>query len=81
MDKDIKHEPHSKPFTCNKNEYLKIGFTINREGLAVDRYVASISIGEFSAKRECTNTHQAYNIMIEVKIKLLQLRFRVYKTE
>jgi hypothetical protein len=34
------------------------------------------------AKQECTNTtHQTYNTMIKVKVKLLQLRFKVYKME
>jgi hypothetical protein len=37
--------------------------------------------GAISAKRGCTNTtHQAYNTMIRVKVKLLQLWFKVYKT-
>jgi hypothetical protein len=43
-------------------------------------FTASRSIGGFSAKRECTNTHQAYKTMIKVEVKLLQFKFKIYKT-
>jgi hypothetical protein len=45
-------------------------------------FVASRSIGRFSTKQECTNTHTKHtNTISEVKVKLLQRMFIVYNTD